>query len=199
MCIRILELILSKNSVIDSTTMKLKHTINIDFLEFFKTGKFDYLKIGQNREWIKHNFPDPEDWGCGDDDRVENARIWRYGNIELHFDKDLLWLIFSDYIGDLDGGEHLVLDKWILAEPDKLTLGYVVQKLLEEAIAFELKYKMNGEIIELHLTESTVVIGFCCPEEEQEKLTDEELKADRLIHYRMVFFSLSEMLWKKKQ
>ena len=40
--------------------MKLKTPIEIDFLGFFKTGKFDCLKLGQSKEWILNNFPNPD-------------------------------------------------------------------------------------------------------------------------------------------
>jgi hypothetical protein len=81
--------------------MKLTDPINIDLLEFFKTGKFDYLKLGQNKKWILDNFADP-------DEVFQNnyeAPIWLYGNVELHFRNDeTLFLIYSDYIDSLDGG-----------------------------------------------------------------------------------------------
>lgn len=40
--------------------MKLSHKISIIFLDFFKTGRFDCLKLGQTKEYIVHNFPDPD-------------------------------------------------------------------------------------------------------------------------------------------
>lgn len=39
--------------------MILKEPIEIDFVEFFKTGKFDHLKLGQTKDWILTHFPDP--------------------------------------------------------------------------------------------------------------------------------------------
>src|SRR5689334_18675877 len=99
--------------------MKLSDPIKIDLLEFFKTGKFDYVKLGQSKEWIVNNFPDRDDAT----DYNYNDPIWRYGNIELHFrDDETLHLIYSDYIDTLDGGPSLRFDKWILNEPENLTL-----------------------------------------------------------------------------
>lgn len=99
--------------------MKLSDTIKIDLLEFFKTGKFDYLKLGLTKEWIINNFPDPD----GMSKSCYKHPIWRYGNIELHFhDDQTLFLIYSDYIDTLDGGKSLRLNKWILEEPEKLTM-----------------------------------------------------------------------------
>ena len=94
--------------------MKLNNFIEIDILDFFKTGKFDYLKLGHSKEWILNNFPDPDDFGMGEN--LLTAKIWFYGNIELHFDKSELFLIFSENINDLNGGQFLKLNKWILDE-----------------------------------------------------------------------------------
>lgn len=75
--------------------MKLKDPIQVDLLEFFRIGKFDYLKLGQTKEWIINNFPDPD--GMNTD--TYESPIWVYGNIELHFnDDETLYLIYSDYI-----------------------------------------------------------------------------------------------------
>ena len=97
--------------------MKLKEPIEIDFLEFFKTGQFDFLKLGQTKEWILNNFPDPD----GNIDKktllkVKGFDIWTYGDIELHFKNKILFLIYSDYWYEwkLEGGKNLKLKKWIL-------------------------------------------------------------------------------------
>ena len=75
--------------------MKLAEPIKIDLLSFIKTGKFDCIKLGKTKEWIIHNFPDPD----GFSKEIYDCRIWLYGNIEFHFRKDAtLFLIFSDYI-----------------------------------------------------------------------------------------------------
>ena len=39
--------------------MKNNHKVEIDMLKLFKTGKFDFLKMEQSKEWILNNFPDP--------------------------------------------------------------------------------------------------------------------------------------------
>ena len=67
--------------------MKLKGKINIDFEEFFTTGKFDFLKLGKTKEWILNNFPDPD--GFDEYPEIYKDDIWRYGNIELHFNNGM--------------------------------------------------------------------------------------------------------------
>ena len=134
--------------------MKLKQKIEIDFLEFFKTGRFDYLKLGQTKEWIRNNFPDPD---CGG----FNDNIWCYGNIELHFYKEQLFLIYSDYLSELNGGKSLKLNKWILETPENLTLEFVIYKLNETQIDFTLTHnKKCKNQIEIHLIESGIKLGF---------------------------------------
>lgn len=39
--------------------------------------------------------------------------IWKYGDIEFHFDQDRLWMIFADQIRDLKGA-GFQLDAWVL-------------------------------------------------------------------------------------
>ena len=63
--------------------MQLQHRITIDLLEFIQSAKFDYIKLGQTKEWILNNFPDPD--GLQDSAEVYDNPIWWYGNIELHF------------------------------------------------------------------------------------------------------------------
>ena len=134
--------------------MKLNNKIEIDFLEFFKTGKFDYLKLGQTKEWVRNNFPDP-------DHKEFEHNIWQYGNIELHFYEDELFLIFSDYLQVLSGGKSLELKKWILDTPDLLTLEYVISKLNEEKIDFtKVHHKICKNVIEITITDSNVQLTF---------------------------------------
>lgn len=145
--------------------MKLNNPIDIDVLDFFKTGKFDYLKLGQSKEWILNNFPDPDDFGMGEN--LLHAKIWFYGNIELHFDKEDLCLIFSENIHDLTGGQFLKLNKWILEEPGKLSLAYVILQLNKQRIDFFKKTeRLDEEYIRLQIVDSNVWLTFINHENE---------------------------------
>jgi hypothetical protein len=91
--------------------------VNIDFLDFVKTGKFGFLKLGESKmEIINLGFP-PEDWLNGE--TKESSRIWRYGNIELHFnnENDLIG-IFTDYVSNIDGGESISISNWWILSND---------------------------------------------------------------------------------
>ena len=129
--------------------MKLKTPIEIDFLEFFKTGKFNCLKLGQTKEWIINNFPNPD---CFDADFfTEEVNIWTYGDIELHFESEQLYLIFSDhwYEGKLEGNNQLKLSKWIFEDIDRLNLLYVITKLNEQNIDYKKKTDKLGVLLRL--------------------------------------------------
>ncbi|WP_196893970.1 hypothetical protein [Aureivirga marina] len=146
--------------------MKLKEKVVIDFEVFFSKGKFDFLKLGKTKEWILHNFPDPDD--LEEFPEIYKSSIWRYGNIELHFDKDELWLIFSDYINELDGGNTLELKKWFLDDIEKLTLSNVISHLNEKNIDFCKKTNFLGQRTICLELESGVNLGFCLEIEEGE-------------------------------
>ena len=172
--------------------MKLIDPIQINLLEFFKTGKFDWLKLGQTKEWILNNFADPDD---ADSDYYNNP-IWVYGNIELHFgDDETLFLIYSDYIDTLEGGPSLHLDKWILNEPEKLTLEYVIHHLNKERINFKLEHRTFSQgfvITSIELLESKVKLGFE-PEQEELEIEDflESCKTEDSNTFKLVSFSLT--------
>lgn len=138
--------------------MKLKHKINIDILEFFQTGKFDYLKPGQTKNWILNNFPDPDDFGLGKN--LNNAKIWRYGNLELHFDEQELFLIFADHIDILDGGDSIDLDKWILDKQSELDLEKIIKEFNKLKMDFSVTNKRELDLIELKIIKSKVKLTF---------------------------------------
>lgn len=91
-----------------------KIKVELDILEFVKTGKFGFLKLGESKEEIiNQGFP-PEDWL--NKQTIASSAIWRYGNIELHFDdSNHLSGIFTDYVTNIDGGESIsIINWWIL-------------------------------------------------------------------------------------
>ncbi len=89
----------SRSMLISKNHMKLNCKLELNILDFFKSGIFDFIKLGQSKDWILANFPDPDDFGMGKD--LKSAAIWRYGNIEFYFSNEILVMIFSDYINQL--------------------------------------------------------------------------------------------------
>jgi len=130
--------------------MKLKTPIEIDLLEFFKTGKFDYLKLGQTKEWIINNFPDPDCYSS--DFLTEEVNIWTYGGIELFFENEKLYLIYSDYWyeGKLESSNQIKLDKWIFEDIDKLNLAFVLKVLNTHNIDYKKKTDKLGVLLRLN-------------------------------------------------
>jgi hypothetical protein len=127
--------------------MKLNNKIEINFIEFLKYGKFDFIKLGQTKEWILNNFPDPDGYSypypSGEFD------IWTYGDIEFHFANDILYLIFSDYFdNNFNSGKDIIINKWIFDKPDDFKLINVLGILNENDIDYEKNVsKICGTII----------------------------------------------------
>lgn len=141
--------LVQKNNIDALRDMQLPSPIEIDLLEFFKTGKFDCLQLGQTKEWIIHNFPDPDDYDA--DFLTEKVNIWTYGGIELHFKNKELYLIFSDhwYEGKLESSHQIQLSKWVFEDIDKLNLMYMMTELNRHHIDFKKKTDELGVLLRL--------------------------------------------------
>lgn len=168
--------------------MKLANKLPIDLLEFFRSGRFDCLRPGQTQEFILHNFPDPDGFdpsGLAPVDGRELS-IWCYGNIELHFEGPRLFLIFSDYVDTLSGGDSLSVAPWILGDPARLALPEVMRALNRERIDF---LKCTGVIGDVTLTlASGVVLHFDlahAPDEDMRRAVDHN-------EFRLSAFALQE-------
>lgn len=134
-------------------------------LDFIKTGKFGSIELGQTIEYIKANFPLPDDiWDGGDD-----TFIWRYGVFEFHFIQGELALLWCDNLAYLNNPdkEQFVLDKWIFKESEELTLSYFCSILDLENIAYNVKgtffdyqnQKLPDNVI-LNVDDTDVVVYF---------------------------------------
>jgi hypothetical protein len=173
--------------------MKLNHKVLVNLLDFIKSGKFDFIKLDQTKEWIINNFPDPD--GLAAMPETYEHPIWQYGNIEFHFTDNQLSLIYSDYIDTLDGGKSLELDKWICAEPQKLTLAYVAARLNQQRISFTTKHQTRGDVsgAYLKILESGVKLGFAPAENGDETLAKllERHRNEDSNSFKLYSFSLS--------
>ncbi|BDD12088.1 hypothetical protein FUAX_45200 (plasmid) [Fulvitalea axinellae] len=116
--------------------------------------------------------------------------IWTYGNIELHFNNDELFLIFSDYINELDGGNSLELKKWFLENTEKLKLSDIISQLNSKHVDYQ-KVTNIGLSVNLEL-ESGVSLGFLLEENLDEEYEDflERCKKTNQDEYRLGSFSL---------
>jgi len=84
---------------------------------FLASGSLGPVGVGVDRVVVESSFGPPDDF----DARAPNPRvaaIWRYGDVELHFDRDKVWLIhidrFSGSGGSPKAGADLDLDPWVI-------------------------------------------------------------------------------------
>lgn len=138
--------------------MKFNHKIKINLEEFITLGKFDCIEIGQTKEWILNNFPDPDDIMAGKS--IDKSPIWRYGNIEFHFREDKLSMIFCDYIEEMYGGDSLDLDIFFLHELNSLTFSSILNKLTFLKVNYSIKHELSINQVILTITESNIYMAF---------------------------------------
>lgn len=125
--------------------MKINHKIKIDLLDFIKTGKFDHLKLGMSKEEVLRVFPEPEYWGTEKKYRLDP--VWLYGNFELHFQDENLFMIFNDYVDSLDGGLILEIDPWIFKPDQKIRISDFINSLIAEKIDFTKTTNIVDQVI----------------------------------------------------
>ena len=138
--------------------MKLQYPIEIDVKEFFLHGKFDFVTIGADKEWLKTNFADPDngDWNVG-----KKKDILLFGSIEFHFIDDKLTAIFSDKFTDFTGGKSIhVNNLWIISDEENRTFNNVTRKLHTEKVDYQLIHDRAATIDELHILSSGVKLVF---------------------------------------
>ncbi|MBX7156470.1 MAG: hypothetical protein U0Y96_02785 [Candidatus Kapaibacterium sp.] len=138
--------------------------VEVDFLDFIRTGTFGFLKLGESKtEIINQGFP-PEDWVHGE--TIESSRVWRYGNIELHFiDRDTLSGIYTDYISSIDCGENVIVSNWWIIPNGKEvpSLLQTIKELNTQHLDYTKSTSIIGNI-ELVLPNG-VYFMFCQPDE----------------------------------
>ena len=89
--------------------------IDVCLLEFVRTGRFGPIELGINRNELKEIIGDPDQWGLHAS--VELADIWKYGDIEFHFNKSSqLYMIFADNFDVPRGNESFRIKPWIIRE-----------------------------------------------------------------------------------
>lgn len=138
--------------------------MNIDILDFVKTGTFGFVKLGESKsEIISQGFP-PENWLNGE--TRESSKIWRYGNIELHFNNgNDLSGIFTDYVSDIDCGKSISISNWWILPNGKKkpNVFNTIKELKKLSIDFTKEYFIPG-YIEIRLSNG-VYFSFDHPED----------------------------------
>ena len=170
--------------------------IGIDLLNVFRTGMFNNLKVGQTKDWLITNFPEPDNIINGDN--LWESNYWRYGNIDFFFEENKLKEICSRSIDPLIGGKSIEFDKWIFKQPDNLSLEYVLDILISEQIDFTLMHSENEIIsqVSIGLIKSSVYLIFQYeePEEDNSDLHSNSLVTNNKKEFKLVGFSIFENL-----
>ena len=110
-----------------------------------------------SREEVINTFPLPEYF---EDEEVRKSdKIWVYGNIELYFEDDRLEMIFTDYVGEIDGGPQLDIDKWIFEDGCIPNIDEVVNLFLDERIEFSTKFNFKDQVT-IEVSNSLVSLDF---------------------------------------
>ncbi len=87
--------------------------LRVSLREFARTGAFGSVMPGTVRSDVFRLLGQPSDWGLPPK-KLNTAEIWKYGDIEIHFFRDSVWMIFTDYFDVPRGGDSFELDPWIL-------------------------------------------------------------------------------------
>ena len=89
--------------------------IAVSMLAFLRTGEFGPIKLGIFRAELQGCLGDPENWGPHPKAK-QHAAVWKYGDIEFYFDNsNTLWMIFTDHVETLNGGNAIDLDPWVVS------------------------------------------------------------------------------------
>lgn len=123
--------------------------IKTSMLDFARTGRIGPIHCGLPREDLRKLLGDPPNWGLASSPAAQ-AQIWRYGNVEFHFnDLENVYLIFSDHDHLTDGGDTLCLDPWVIQK--ELPRAQFEAELVRVGIDFVVvrpAYDPNQRIIE---------------------------------------------------
>jgi len=120
--------------------------IDVSLKTLIETGTIGPVSLGMSRPQVQSFLGSPEDVG-GASRKHREPSIWKYGDIELHFDhsEDELWLIHLDDFVVPSGGNSIRLDPWILT--NALTLELAEKKLKDDGIRVAASQCAGGECL----------------------------------------------------
>ena len=129
----------------------------IDMADFLKTGKFDCIKIGQAKQWILENFPNPDsdtDAGCA-------QSICTYGKIDFHFNQEVLFSIWCNHLEGLHAGRKTRLThKWIFDDLTESSLRQVTEVINNKQMDYRIKHYHSMGNTTMILRKSQVRLHF---------------------------------------
>jgi hypothetical protein len=127
----------------------------LDFLVF---GTFGSLELGASRSTVEQHLTPPEAWEAAAPD-YRTSTIWKYGDIEFHFQNNELTMIFMDDFSVLSGGTKIELDA--MGINGSLTCDQAERLLNEANIAYRKEiFPYNDNGVHLIMNVGTV-LSFC--------------------------------------
>ena len=127
--------------------------------EFLRTGELGPVRMGMSRDDVLRVLGEPERLG-GTSKNHPQALIWKYGDVELHFDPgtDLIALVYADGFDLPHGALGLALEPgWLRGG---LPLDTALARLAEAELSSAMRvpdYDPGHAVLEL---ESGVLLGF---------------------------------------
>lgn len=86
---------------------------------FFLSGSLGPVGPDTERAVVEATFGPADDFDAASPS-PESAQIWKYGDVEIHFERDRVWLVhidrFSGSGGTPAGSANLQLDAWVVVE-----------------------------------------------------------------------------------
>jgi len=108
--------------------------VEFSLRELIVEGQLAGIRPGDPRALVRERLGEPDRWSA--DQPAEAAVIWAYGNFEVHFDGDVVWMLFNDYLDALDAGPGRRLGAWILAPGAVPGPDAVLARLRAESVPF---------------------------------------------------------------
>jgi len=96
------------------------HSVTASLPDFLRTGALGPIRLGFSRQEVHLALGNPDDWQ-NVTEPGQLPDIYKYGDIEFHFDRDRLWLLHSDSFDTLHGGAAIQFDPWIARRGTPLT------------------------------------------------------------------------------
>ncbi len=131
--------------------------VKVSLQEFLQDGSFGAIKLDASRKAVEQAIDLPPDWDAGAQ-HPHTASIWKYGDLEFHFENDMLTMIFMDDFDVPHGGRQINVAPWIINK--QLTSSQAEQRLTTARVSYRQKpfpYAENG----LHITTSAgTVLAF---------------------------------------
>jgi len=96
-------------------------------------GQLGGVRPGMDRDTIRARLGPPSELLPNS---ASDTEIWRYGNFEIFFDRNIAYTLFHDWLVDLEADGEREIDAWILGASETPDYDAVVQRLTAEQVPF---------------------------------------------------------------